>query len=109
MTRSAWLQKCIVDRGEPLSILANALIALEATLPLAFAYDEMLRASILIEPLKPEAGFSSRPVRDIDVGLVQEKLQHLGLRRISKDVVHQAVDIRAYERRFHPVGTTWMA
>jgi predicted P-loop ATPase len=103
MTQTAWLQNCIVDRGEPLSISANALIALEATLPLAFAYDEMLRASILMEPLKPEAGFSSRPVRDIDVGLVQEKLQHLGLRRISKDVVHQAVDIRAYDRRFHPV------
>jgi hypothetical protein len=85
VSQTAWLQNCIVDRGEPLSILANVLIALEATLPLAFAYDEMLRASILMEPLKPEAGFSSRPVRDIDVGLVQEKLQHLGLKRISKD------------------------
>ena len=109
MTRSAWLQKCIVDRGEPLSILANALIALEATLPLAFAYDEMLRASILIEPLKPEAGFSSRPVRDIDVGLVQEKLQHLGLRRIAKTSSIRPSTYAPTSAASIPFGTTWIA
>jgi predicted P-loop ATPase len=51
-------------------------------------------------------------VCDVDVGLVQEKLQLLGLRHISKDTVHQAVDILADERRFHPVrdylnGLSW--
>jgi hypothetical protein len=109
MTSSAWLKNCIVDRGEPLSILANALIALEATMPLAFAYDEMMRAPILMKALKPEVDFSPRTLRDVDVGLVQERLQHLGLRRISKDIVHQAVDIRAHELRFDPVRDTWMA
>jgi predicted P-loop ATPase len=103
MTLGPWLKKCIVGRGEPLPILANALIALEATMPAAFAYDEMMRAPILMTPLKPEGGFLPRTVGDVDVGLVQEKLQHLGLRRITKDTVHQAVDIRASERRFHPV------
>ena len=103
MTLGPWIKKCIVGRGEPLPILANALIALEATMPAAFAYDEMMRAPILIAPLKPEAGFIPRTVGDVDVGLVQEKLQHLGLRRITKNTVHQAVDIRASERRFHPV------
>jgi predicted P-loop ATPase len=103
MTVNPWLNKCIVGRGEPLPILANALIALEATMPATFAYDEMLRAPILMSPLKPEAGFLPRTLCDVDVGLVQEKLQHLGLRRITKDTVHQAVDIRAGERRFHPV------
>jgi len=72
-------------------------------MPAAFAYDEMMRAPILMTPLKPEGGFLPRTVGDVDVGLVQEKLQHLGLRRITKDTVHQAVDIRASERRFHPV------
>jgi predicted P-loop ATPase len=39
----------------------------------------------------------------VDVGIVQEKLQHLGLKRISKDTVHQAVDMRAHVSPFHPV------
>jgi predicted P-loop ATPase len=69
----------------------------------AFAHDEMMRATMLMTPLKLEADFLPRTVRDVDVGLVQEKLQHLGLTRISKDTVHQAVDMRAHERRFHPV------
>jgi predicted P-loop ATPase len=103
MTLDPWLKNCIVGKGEPLPILANALIALEATMPAVFAYDEMMRAPILMTPLKPETGFLPRTVGDVDVGLVQEKLQHLGLRRITKDTVHQAVDIRASERRFHPV------
>jgi hypothetical protein len=30
-------------------------------------------------------------------------LQHHGLPRIGKDATHQAVDIRAQERAFHPV------
>lgn len=114
MTISTWLTRCILDRGEPLPILANALIALEATLPRAFAYDEMLRASILMKALKPESEFLPRTITDLDVGLVQQKLQHLGLRRITKDIVHQAVDIRAHELRFHPVrdyldGLSWDA
>jgi predicted P-loop ATPase len=63
-------------------------------------------------PLKSEDGFKSRIVRDVDVGIVQERLQHLGLKRVSKDTVHQAVDMRAHARSFHPVrdylnGLTW--
>jgi predicted P-loop ATPase len=109
---TAWLAKCIIENGKPIPVLANALIAIEAVMPQAFAYDEMLRAPMLMVPLKPENGFTPRPVRDVDAGLVQEKLQHLGLRRISKDTVHQAVDMRALVRPFHPVrdyldGLSW--
>jgi predicted P-loop ATPase len=47
--------------------------------------------------------FTPRPVTDVDVGVVQERLQHRGMPRISKDTMHQAIDILAYECRFHPV------
>src|SRR5262249_53285955 len=40
---------------------------------------------------------------DIDVGIVQDRLQHFGLKRVAKDVVHQGIDMRAHECRFHPV------
>jgi predicted P-loop ATPase len=39
----------------------------------------------------------------LGVGIVQERLQHLGLKRLSKDVAHQAIDLNACEHRFHPV------
>ena len=44
-----------------------------------------------------------RPVTDADVGALQVWLQHAGFSCISKDVVHQAVDLRAHECAFHPV------
>jgi predicted P-loop ATPase len=112
--RAKWLDKCIKsDTGKPLPILANALIGLRAEMPEMFAYDEMLCVTMLMRPVdEPKNDFTPRPCSDVDVGVVQENLQHLGLARLSKDVMHQAVDIRAAERRFHPVrdyldGLTW--
>lgn len=100
-----WHDKCIKGTtGKPLPILANALIGLRAEMPDTFAYDEMLCVPMLMQSLvKDNAGFSLRPCTDIDVGVMQELLQHLGLARLSKDVTHQAVDIRAHECRFHPI------
>jgi predicted P-loop ATPase len=101
---AAWLAQCVLgDTGKPLPILANALIGLRAVMPHTFAYDLMLRAPMQMLPLKPEGGFKPRPVHDVDVSIVQEKLQHLGLKRISKDTMHQAVDVHAHECAFHPV------
>ncbi|MGO9682674.1 MAG: VapE domain-containing protein [Beijerinckiaceae bacterium] len=99
-----WLEHCVLsDTLKPLPVLASALVALRAELPDTFSYDEMLCAPVLMEALENEPHFTPRPVTDVDVGIVQERLQHLGLQRLSKDVVHQAVDVRAHECRFHPV------
>jgi predicted P-loop ATPase len=112
--RAAWLAECICsDTGKPLPVLANALIGLRAVWPHTFALDEMLCAPLLMAPLgETQCGFTPRPVTDVDVGVVQERLQHLGLCRIGKDIVHQAVDMRASECAFHPVrnylgGLAW--
>jgi predicted P-loop ATPase len=74
-----------------------------------FSYDEMLRAAILVHPvpggeMRPGGEpFQPHPVRDTDVAALQEFLQAAGLEKIGKDTVHEAVDLRANERRFHPV------
>jgi predicted P-loop ATPase len=102
----------IIENGKPLPVLSNALVAIEAVMPMAFAFDEMLRAPMLMVSLSGENSFKPRIVRDVDVGIVQERLQHLGLKRIDKGTVHQAVDMSADDRRYHPVrnyldGLTW--
>ena len=100
----AWLEQCVLSETfKPLPVLASALVALRAEYPDTFAYDEMLRAPVLMKMLEKKAAFTPRPVTDVDVGIVQERLQQLGLQRLSKDVTHQAVDMRAHERSFHPV------
>jgi predicted P-loop ATPase len=105
--RAKWLDKCIKsETGKALPILANALIGLRAEMPETFAYDEMLCVTMLMLPVDGTAdSFAPRPCTDIDVGKVQERLQHLGLARLSKDTMHQAADIRAAECGFHPVRT----
>jgi Virulence-associated protein E-like domain/Bifunctional DNA primase/polymerase, N-terminal len=101
-----WLSQCLYGGGRdptPLPVLANALIGIRTEWPDAITYDEMLCASMLMQPLAGENNFTPRPLTDIDVGIMQERLQQLGLCRIGKDVMHQAIDVRASERAFHPV------
>jgi predicted P-loop ATPase len=102
-----WHGQCIKnEKGKPLPILANALIGLRAEMPETFAYDEMLCVTMLMRAVDGTLdSFAPRPCTDIDVGKVQERLQHLGLARLSKDTMHQAVDIRAADCGFHPVRT----
>ncbi|HEY5130852.1 MAG TPA: VapE domain-containing protein, partial [Bradyrhizobium sp.] len=101
---SNWLNACICgETGRPLAILANVLIGLRAEIPDTLAFDEMGCAPMLMRSLTGENNFEPRRCTDVDVGIIQERLQHLGLKRLSKDVVHQAVEIRAHECRFHPV------
>lgn len=102
--KPAWLKDCILNGfGKPLPNLANALTVLRAVLPNSFAYDEMLCAPMLMKAVADESGFGPRPLTDVDVGVIQERLQTLGLDRIGKDTMHQAIDVRAYECRFNPV------
>ena len=95
-----WLAHCQCNSdGNLRSNLANALVALREAPELRelFAYDEMLRAPLLMKSL-PGACRGLRPcvpVRDEDVTAVQEWLQRAGLTSVSKDTVHQAVDLRA--------------
>ena len=62
----------------------------------------MLCSTVLVRPLD-DRHFTPHPVTDIDVGTLQEQLQHAGLKRLAKDTVHQAVDIHAQRCCFHPV------
>ncbi len=107
-----WLRGCLCDeRGRVQPILANLMIALRSAPKIAeaFAYDEMLRAPLLMRALpaapvgENDVGPYPRPVRDTDVSQLQEVLQHAGMPKIGNDTTHQAVDLRAQERAFHPV------
>lgn len=99
-----WLWDCILDRsGKPVPNLANALTGLRAVMPDTFAFDEMLSAPLLMKSLGDEEDFRPRPLTDVDVGIIQEQLQTLGLERIGRDTMHQAIDVRAYECRFNPL------
>jgi predicted P-loop ATPase len=112
-SHDGWLGRCLADdRGRIIPNLANTMIALRSdpTLSGAVAFDEMQQDAILVErlPVAPSgkpAGLDPvpRPVRDEDVSQLQEWLQHQGLPRIGREIVHQAVDQRARECSFHPV------
>src|SRR5437763_3448432 len=112
VARADWISRAQSDRqGEPRPNLYNAMLALreDARVSDLFSYDEMLRAPILRRPVPggpvnaENELFQTRPVRDADVTALQELLQASGLEKVGKDTVHQAVDLRADERRFHPV------
>ena len=67
----------------------------------------MQRATILLRTFTEEIEFKQHPVTDVDVTALQENLQLAGLRHITKETTHQAVDLRAHECEFHPVRT-WL-
>ena len=109
--RLDWLGSTQTDKqAEPRANLFNVMLALreDPRISELVAYDEMLRVPILQAPVpgcivQGDVDFRRRPLRDDDVTATQELLQRTGLEKIGKDVVHQAVDLRAHERSFHPV------
>lgn len=107
-----WLRGAVRDEGgRVLPILANVALALRRAPDVGgFAFDEMARATIVTSPLprvesapEVDCGPYPRPLRDTDVSQLQEVLQHRGLPKLGRDTTHQAVDLRAKERAFHPV------
>jgi predicted P-loop ATPase len=111
-----WAAGVILSKsGTPISSLANAVIFLRGMPELQglLSFDSMQRTAIINHPVpraNGAAAFSGpypRPVTDIDVGAIQELLQHAGLIRIGKDTIHQAVDTIAAENPFHPVQS-WL-
>ena len=104
--KASWWNDLIkTASGSPIANLANALIILrqDAAFIGMFGFDQMLGAPMLLRPLGDHNNFRPRPLTDVDVGVVQEFMQHLALVRLSKDVIHQAVDIITVENGFHPV------
>jgi predicted P-loop ATPase len=102
-----WLANALVDgRGDPVPNLANVMIVLREVRELdVFAFDEMQREPMLLGsvPGGSSSGSFPRPVQDTDVSQLQEWLQLAGLLKVTYDTVHQAVDQRARECRYHPV------
>jgi predicted P-loop ATPase len=93
--------------GMPISNLDNAVHALRHARDLKdiLAYDQMLRAEILMKPVpgSDEQWQGHRPLKDVDVSGIQEFLQDKWMSSLSKDTTHQAVQLRASESPFHPV------
>jgi len=89
------------------SVLSNVVLALRADPAVngCIAGDDMFCGPVLLRPIPGSliTASSPRPITDDDVAALQIWLQSAGLHRVSKDVVHQAVDLRARECAFHPV------
>jgi predicted P-loop ATPase len=109
--RPQWFDQLRRDeRGRVIPDLRNVLMALRLAPQTANAlfFDEMQQDPIMRTPLPLAPGarpapLAPRPLTDDDVTRLQEWLQHVGLPRISRDTVHQAVDALARETRIHPV------
>jgi predicted P-loop ATPase len=97
------------SNGKPIPNLANVMIVLrhDPALHDLVALDEMLNATMLLRPVPGQSASRTeirpRPFTDVDAAAVQEYLQLNDFGRLSKDTVHQAVDLRASECAFHPV------
>jgi hypothetical protein len=107
----AWVGRLRRDeRGRVIPDLANVMIALrgEDKLIATCGFDEMLQHSIVQKewPRAPDADPVQPPpheTNDDDLTRLQEWLQFMGLPRVGREIVGQAVEAFARERRFHPV------
>jgi predicted P-loop ATPase len=102
-----WHGRCIKsESGKLLPVLANAhrALQLDPALKDGFAFDEMLRAVMMMHPIgEPLSAMEPEPLRDVDVTVATAWLQHAGLAQISTRVVHDAAIMRAHECAYHPL------
>jgi predicted P-loop ATPase len=99
------------DRGRVISDLDNTLIALRGAEQLQFAasFDEMMQHSLVSRewPRVDEADPALKPIPheidDDDITRLQQWLQRMGIARIGREIVGQAVEHFARERPFHPI------
>ncbi len=106
-----WIAQCISENGRPLPIVTNALVGLRRDHGLrdVFAYDQMQRCVMMMQEIgQPMAPFDRRPATDEDITVATEFLQKAGIKRIARETVRDAVNVRAREQSYHPIGE-WLS
>lgn len=105
-----WYETLRKDNGRVIPDLANVLHVLreDQALVFAMAFNEMRQRSIAMTewPLGPRALQGEPPPHEIgddDISRLQEWLQHMGMPRIGREIVAQAVEVFARERKVHPI------
>lgn len=98
------------DRGRVIPDLDNVLIALrgEERLAGAITFDEMRQHSLVAKawPHVPDGKPGADPPHetgDDDIARLQQWLQRMGIPRIGREIVGQAVEVVAHDHSFHPV------
>jgi predicted P-loop ATPase len=95
---NVWIGLCISENGKPLPIVENACIALNN--------DSNYKANLFFNSMQREENIRQserRPVTDKDVIDIQRYLQRMGLRRISRTTVADAILTISQEHRYHPI------
>jgi predicted P-loop ATPase len=98
------------ERGRVIANLDNVLIALrgEERLAGAITFDEMRQHSLVAKawPCAPEGKPGAPPpheTADDDIARLQQWLQRMGISRVGREIVGQAVEVVAHDHSFHPV------
>lgn len=99
-----WMNGAVLTaNGAPVSNVANAIRAIRSEMPNHFIYDEMRREVMVRRNLTGDTPVRPRALTDICITRTQERLQAIGLGRLSADVAAQAIRAVADEHRLHPV------
>ncbi|ABE62950.1 virulence-associated E [Nitrobacter hamburgensis X14] len=97
VSRPDWHHQCIADgNGKIIPNVANAIVAVTAASGSHIGFNEMECAPFWLAPY-------NRAIRDEEVTEIQKWIQHNGIPRIGKDIVHDAVRSVAVKNSFHPV------